>query len=318
MRSLELWHELDSTLDGSSFELEAKGGLVVAASAESLADLTALGHGSARGRRVGTADWDPRDLEPHLRPGLAGGVYYPQDLQVQPMLAAAQLLRAAVKHHGATVRTHTTVTALERSGAGAIAAVRTSAGVISTPAVVNAAGTWAGDIAALAGVSVPVRPRRGYILVTEPLPDLIRHKVYAAEYVANVASSASDLQTSAVVEGTRSGTVLIGASRERVGFDRSFSLPVLADWPRRRSTCSRSWGRCTPFARTTDSGRTRPTTCPSSAQTPGCRDCCTHAATKVPASGSPRPRVSSSLPPSPAHQLPSGRNRSGRTASVTR
>ena len=111
---------------------------------------------------------------------------------------------------------------------GRSSAVRTSAGVIATPAVVNAAGTWAGDVAALAGVAVPVRPRRGFILVTEPLPALIRHKVYAAEYVANVASSASDLQTSAVVEGTRGGTVLIGASRERVGFDRSFSLPVLA------------------------------------------------------------------------------------------
>ena len=55
----------------------------------------------------------------------------------------------------------------------------------------------------------------------------VRHKVYAAEYVANVASESTDLQISAVVEGTRSGTILIGASRERVGFDRTFSLPVL-------------------------------------------------------------------------------------------
>ena len=31
-----------------------------------------------------------------------------------------------------------------------------------------------------------------------------------------------------MVEGTRGGTVLIGASRERVGFDATFSLPVLA------------------------------------------------------------------------------------------
>jgi glycine/D-amino acid oxidase-like deaminating enzyme len=133
-----------------------------------------------------------------------------------------------VQQHGATLHVHTTVNAIDRDPSGAVTAVRTSAGVIATPAVVNAAGTWAGDIAALAGVTVPVRPRRGFILVTEPLPVLIRHKVYAAEYVANVASSASDLQTSAVVEGTRGGTVLIGASRERVGFDGSFALPVLA------------------------------------------------------------------------------------------
>jgi glycine/D-amino acid oxidase-like deaminating enzyme len=142
------------------------------------------------------------------------------------MLAAAHLLRAA-RDCGTTVHTGTTVTAIDSDSSGALT-VRTTAGVISTPAVVNAAGTWAGGVAALAGVAVPVRPRRGFILVTEPLPVLVRHKVYAAEYVANVASSASDLQTSAVVEGTRGGTILIGASRERVGFDTTFALPVLA------------------------------------------------------------------------------------------
>jgi glycine/D-amino acid oxidase-like deaminating enzyme len=42
-----------------------------------------------------------------------------------------------------------------------------------------------------------------------------------------VASDSAALQTSAVVEGTASGPVLIGASRERVGFDRTVSLPVL-------------------------------------------------------------------------------------------
>jgi len=55
----------------------------------------------------------------------------------------------------------------------------------------------------------------------------VRHKVYTADYVANVASSDAGLETSVVVEGTRAGTVLIGASRERVGFDRQVSLPVL-------------------------------------------------------------------------------------------
>jgi glycine/D-amino acid oxidase-like deaminating enzyme len=74
---------------------------------------------------------------------------------------------------------------------------------------------------------VPVLPRRGFILVTEPVPAWIRHKVYTADYVANVASSEEALETSAVVEGTKSGTVLIGASRERTGFDRTLSVPAL-------------------------------------------------------------------------------------------
>jgi D-hydroxyproline dehydrogenase subunit beta len=225
LRSLQLWHELGAAL-GDGFELEPKGGLVVATSAEGLATLTDLAAAQRDAGVETVSDVDLQEHEPHLRDGLAGGVFYPQDRQVQPMLAAAHLLRAA-RDCGTTVHTGTTVTAIDSDSSGALT-VRTTAGVISTPAAVNAAGTWAGEVAALAGVAVPVRPRRGFILVTEPLPVLVRHKVYAAEYVANVASSASDLQTSAVVEGTRGGTILIGASRERVGFDTTFALAVLA------------------------------------------------------------------------------------------
>jgi glycine/D-amino acid oxidase-like deaminating enzyme len=76
-------------------------------------------------------------------------------------------------------------------------------------------------------VFLPVLPRRGFVLVTEPLPRRVRHKVYAADYVADVASDSAALQTSPVVEGTAAGPILIGASRERVGYDRSLSLPAL-------------------------------------------------------------------------------------------
>lgn len=105
--------------------------------------------------------------------------------------------------------------------------MRTASGARYAPHVVNAAGTWGGELARLAGVLLPVLPRRGFVLVTEPLPRVVRHKVYAADYVADVASGSAALQTSAVVEGTPAGPVLIGASRERVGFDRTLSVEVL-------------------------------------------------------------------------------------------
>jgi glycine/D-amino acid oxidase-like deaminating enzyme len=229
LRSLSLWESLDSTLDGSRYEYERKGGLVVAATAAGLAALRSLAADQEAAGVTAAAGVDPRAYESFLRPDLAGAVFYPQDCQVQPMLAAACLVQAAVAL-GATLRTGCTVTGIRRASTegGAIVAVETAAGPIATKAVVNASGTWASDVAKLAGLDLPILPRRGFILVTEPLPQVVRHKVYAAEYVANVASSASDLQTSAVIEGTRAGTVLIGSSRERVGFDASFPLPVLA------------------------------------------------------------------------------------------
>jgi glycine/D-amino acid oxidase-like deaminating enzyme len=169
------------------------------------------------------------ELEPNLTREVTGGAYYPQDAQVQPVLAAAHLLRHA-RARGAVVHTGTNVTGFLRDRRGAVTGVRTDSAALTAVSarwVVNAAGTWAGQLADLAGAPVPVLPRKGVILVTEPLPRVVRHKVYTAEYVANVASDDAGLETSVVVEGTRAGTVLIGASRERVGFDRTVALPVL-------------------------------------------------------------------------------------------
>ena len=232
--STRLWRELAEAgagtwepWFGASAEYEAKGGLVVAAEP---AGFTALEAFAQEQRRAGVeAESVPSDrlaeLEPHLSPGLAGGVYYPQDAQVQPARAAALLIRDA-RHRGAALHTGVTVTALTRAADGRINGVVTDRGALRTSWVLNAAGTWGEAVARLADVHLPVLPRRGFVLVTEPLPRLIRHKVYAADYVADVASSSAALQTSAVVEGTAAGPVLIGASRERVGFDRTFSLEV--------------------------------------------------------------------------------------------
>jgi glycine/D-amino acid oxidase-like deaminating enzyme len=222
--SLALWAETAEEL-GAAVEYEAKGGLVVARTPEALDSLRAF----AAAQRAAGVTADPvtadglHDPEPRLAPGLAGGVHYPQDAQVMPALAAAHLLRAS----GARLLTGREVTRVLRAPGGAVRGVRTDRGDVHAPAVVNAAGTWGGELAARAGVSLPVLPRRGFVLVTEPLPPRIRHKVYAADYVADVASDSAALQTSPVVEGTAAGPVLIGASRERVGFDRSLSLPAV-------------------------------------------------------------------------------------------
>ncbi|MFE4633214.1 NAD(P)/FAD-dependent oxidoreductase [Streptomyces sp. NPDC056773] len=223
--SAGLWRELALELP-AEIEYEAKGGLVVAASETTVKAL----RGFADGQRAAGVDafevgpGELRELEPHLAPGLAGGFHYPQDAQVQPAQAAARLLAAA---RGVEVYLGEEVTELLRGPAGELRGVRTPRRDLLAPAVVNAAGTWGGAVAALAGVGLPVLPRRGFVLVTEPLPRVVRHKVYAADYIADVASGSAALQSSAVVEGTPAGPVLIGATRERVGFDRSLSTEAL-------------------------------------------------------------------------------------------
>lgn len=224
--STELWRELAEMLP-PGIEYEPKGGLVVASGEAGMRALRdfAAGQEKAGVRAEEVPAERLEDLEPHLAPGLAGGFHYPQDAQVMPALAAAHLLRAAGDR--VCLRLGEEVIGLLTTADGAVRGVRTAAGEMHAGYVVNAAGAWGGEFARLAGVELPVLPRRGFVLVTEPLPRVVRHKVYAADYVADVASDSAALQTSAVVEGTAAGPVLIGASRERVGFDRTLSTEVL-------------------------------------------------------------------------------------------
>ncbi|GGM16322.1 NAD(P)/FAD-dependent oxidoreductase [Nakamurella endophytica] len=228
LRSSRLWSEIGEDLGGATFELERKGGVVVASTPDGLAALVEF---AAEQRTLGVESQPVdatglRRLEPWISPELPGGVLYPGDMQVQPALAAARLLERA-RRRGARLELGVEVTGLRTHG-GTVTGVETDGGTVAADVVVNAAGTWGGELSARFGAPVPILPRRGFILVTAPLPEgAIRHKVYSADYVANVASDNEGLESSCVVEGTRAGTVLIGASRERVGFDRTVSVPIV-------------------------------------------------------------------------------------------
>lgn len=212
------------------WEYEAKGGIMVAPDEATMTQLRALSdHQRAMGITVEELPDSAalREFEPYLNPAMVGGAFYPQDSQVQPLLATHHLLRLA-RGFGARVMTHTPVVGIERSGAR-VTGVRTPDRRISADVVLNCAGPWSGEVAQLAGdASVPVMPRKGFVLVSQPVPVTIHHKVYSASYVGDVASGDADLQVSPVVEGTPSGTILLGSSRERVGFDESFSSEAVA------------------------------------------------------------------------------------------
>ena len=224
LRSRDLWFEMQNDV-GDSFELEAKGGVVVARNDDG--PLVKLAHEQSQ-HGVATQKLDHsslHDLEPYLDPKYHSGVYYPQDAQCQPMLAAAHVIRTVVARGGAFISQAKVAKINVREGR--VAGIETSQGNFTAPIIVNATGTWAGELAKMAGSHLPIAPRKGFILVTEPTKKYVFHKVYDSDYVANVASSDADLQTSTVVEGTRAGTILIGASRERVGFDSSMNYEIL-------------------------------------------------------------------------------------------
>ena len=224
LKSRDLWFEMQDDV-GDSFELEAKGGVVVARRDDTQL-MKLASEQSKHGVIIQKLDHAGlHDVEPYLHPELSSGVLYPQDAQCQPMLAAAHIIRIVMQRRGGLISQAKVLRILVENGS--VSGVETTRGTYRAPIIINATGTWAGEIAALAGSHLPIAPRKGFILVTEPTKKYVFHKVYDSDYVANVASSDADLQTSTVVEGTRSGTILIGASRERVGFDGSMNYQIL-------------------------------------------------------------------------------------------
>ncbi|MRX45135.1 NAD(P)/FAD-dependent oxidoreductase [Agromyces kandeliae] len=218
-----MWRTLAGRLDADrrdgqpATEFEAKGGIVVAFPGGEAALERFAAAQRATGIRAETLDAAAlASAEPHLSPEVAHAVRYPDDAQVQPSNATQALLAAAMRHGARLVVAEVTGPI---GGPGRIAGVRTATGAIPADVVVNCAGPWSAEVASRLGARLDIRPRRGVILVTTPMPQRVFHKVYDSDYVGAVGSGDAALQTSIVVESTPGGTVLIGSSRERVGFD---------------------------------------------------------------------------------------------------
>lgn len=102
--------------------------------------------------------------------GLHAALYEPQKGYVDPASATNAFARAARKF-GATIYRHSPVTST-RQCAGGEWEVTTPEGTIRCGTIVNAAGLWAREVAALAGITLPLLPVEHQYLVTETVPEI--------------------------------------------------------------------------------------------------------------------------------------------------
>ena len=100
--------------------------------------------------------------------GLAGATYGPWDGIIDPHMATHAWVSMS-RSAGVDYRFGRTVTALKPERGGW--RVECGAEAMSCAHVVNAAGAWSGEIARLAGLHVPVRPKRIQIFLSAPIAD---------------------------------------------------------------------------------------------------------------------------------------------------
>lgn len=103
---------------------------------------------------------------------IIGGTYGADDGYADPYLATMSFAGAA-RRLGVRIEEMTAATGI-RVEKNRISGVETERGFIRTSRLVNAAGPWAAEIAALAGRSLPVRPFRRQAFVTHAFDELPR------------------------------------------------------------------------------------------------------------------------------------------------
>jgi sarcosine oxidase subunit beta len=107
---------------------------------------------------------------PYAAGPILGGTFGPRDGFIDPGGLTNFFLREATRS-GVKARYGAEVTAIERGASGAYRLL-TTAGEVRASVVVDAAGPFAGRVAALVGTDVPVEPVRRHILISGPCPSL--------------------------------------------------------------------------------------------------------------------------------------------------
>jgi len=214
--SRRLWRDIAPQLQRRA-EVDPCGTVWVAEDDAQL-DAVRAKHDSYRAAGVSSHVLDPRELrdaEPNLRRDLTGGLLVPDDSVVYPPCATLDLLDAA-RQNGAVVRDGVEVHELVANG------VRCDGELLSADVVINAAGAAAPALTP----RLPIIPRKGHLAITDRYAGFCRHQIVELGYLTSAHVMTSE-SVAFNIQPRSTGQVLIGSSRELVGWDPRLNHGIL-------------------------------------------------------------------------------------------
>ncbi|MCR4430254.1 MAG: FAD-binding oxidoreductase [Tepidanaerobacteraceae bacterium] len=225
LESVKLFPELQRELD-TDIEFKNNGGMIVIKTDEQWQVMQGF---VERQRKTGLkvellGREQALERQPAFARDILGATYSPMDGEVNPINLTLGFFRGA-KKYGARPLLSTEVKGI-KAEKGKVSAVLTTDGEILTRFVVNACGVYAPIVGRMAGIDIPIIPRRGQIIVTEPVPPLIRGDVNCARYITAKFKPEllgnddnARLGIGLSLGQTENGNLLIGGTREFAGYD---------------------------------------------------------------------------------------------------
>jgi len=166
----------------------------------------ALAWAAREGRPLSKVDVSAaRDAVPVLGPGFAQAIYMADVANVRNPRLVKSLRAALLALPGVTLHEHCAVEGFIQEG-GSIVGVNTAQGEVRGDEVVLAAGAWSGELLASLGLTLPVEPVKGQMILYKCASDFLSCMVLAKGRYAIP---------------RRDGHILIGSTLEHEGFDKT-------------------------------------------------------------------------------------------------
>lgn len=181
--SLEFYRELAERQERKSNRIgfEKRGLLMVSASDDGLRhaelEMQLMGERGIAGRKLSKDD--ALSFEPSLKPIIKGGVYFPDEAQIEPIPTTSALIKE-FQELGGTVLTQTEVFDFENVGRR-IKTLHTTQGLMSADTVVLATGSWSKEVAKKLGIRIPVLGGKGYSMNVDMKDFKPKHPIMIVE-----------------------------------------------------------------------------------------------------------------------------------------
>lgn len=232
IKSANIYEKLEDELE-VDLEYRKSGGMIII---ETLEEMQAMEHMVERQQKAGIdvkliSGEEARKWQPGLSNDIIGSTWWEGDAEVNPLNVSFAFANAARKL-GAEIRLNSPVKRLITDN-NRVIGVEVSGERIYADAVVVAMGVWTPMMLKPLGVEVPIIPRQGQILVSEKLPPFLQVGILSASYISNKLKKNHEddkkdpFGVGLAIGQTHSGTLLIGGSRQFIGYDKTETNPEI-------------------------------------------------------------------------------------------
>jgi len=171
-------------------------------------------------------------IEPFLSKEILGSTYCRFDGSINPIALTLAFAETAIKS-GINFYHSTEIEDFIYENKHIVGVISNKQEKFFAEKIVLAAGIYSNKILSKINIQLPIKPRRGQVIVSEPIAPLLNHAILSGRYLAaklfpEILQDLSDpfnkIGIGLVIEQTKSGNLLIGSTREFVGENKEVTF----------------------------------------------------------------------------------------------